>query len=438
MTIKAQLSSAQASSSTTNAGLASFDSSEFSVDSNGYVSLSGNIPLTFDTDNGSASPSAGVITFNAVSQAGSSVTFSGSASTVSLNTTDSNDNTIIGLNAGNTSITGTNNTALGYKAGTALTSASNNVLIGYEAGTALTSNSSNVAIGYLSLGSSQTGGQNVAVGQQSLYGYTGLGACTAVGYGALFSLSTGVGDAFGWSSLINTTGASNAAFGWASGTLITTGTQNCAFGNSALKGGTLITGSNNVAMGYSSLANVSGAISNNTCIGSSSGFNYQSTESNNIILGYNIEGTRGESNVIRIGNSSNTSCYITGIEGVTVSNPQTVYVNTSTGQLGSGPSGSLSNYTAVNHAASPYTVLSTDVYLGVTSSAGVVTIELPNAPSIGTLYTIKDTAGSAVSENITVTTVGGSVTIDGSTSYVLKTNYQAISVIFNGTSYEVF
>lgn len=96
------------------------------------------------------------------------------------------------------------------------------------------------------------------------------------------------------------------------------------------------------------------------------------------------------------------------------------------------------NYTSVNHAASPYTVVAADDFLGVNSTAGVVSILLPNAPSSGRVYEIKDSNGQAVTNNITVTTVGGAVTIDGATSYVMKTNYQSIQVIFNGTSYEVF
>lgn len=95
-------------------------------------------------------------------------------------------------------------------------------------------------------------------------------------------------------------------------------------------------------------------------------------------------------------------------------------------------------YTAVNAAASPYTVLSTDYYLGVTPTAGVVSIRLPNAPSTGRIFVVKDSAGTAATNNITVTTVGGAVTIDGATSYVISVNYVAANFIFNGTSYEVY
>lgn len=95
-------------------------------------------------------------------------------------------------------------------------------------------------------------------------------------------------------------------------------------------------------------------------------------------------------------------------------------------------------YTSVNNAASPYTVLSTDYYLGVDTSGGTVTIRLPNAPSIGRIFVVKDKTGTSATNAITITTVGGAVNIDGSTSYTINTNYEAINILFNGTSYEVF
>lgn len=94
--------------------------------------------------------------------------------------------------------------------------------------------------------------------------------------------------------------------------------------------------------------------------------------------------------------------------------------------------------TAVNNAASPYTVLSTDNFLAVDTSGGAVTINLPNAPATGKVYYIKDSKGTSAGANITVTTPGGVVTIDAGTSYILNVNYQAIGVVFDGASYEVF
>jgi hypothetical protein len=95
-------------------------------------------------------------------------------------------------------------------------------------------------------------------------------------------------------------------------------------------------------------------------------------------------------------------------------------------------------YTQVTNGMSPYTVLSTDEYLAANTSGGAVTLRFPNAPTTGRVYYIKDRNGTAATSNISVTTVGGAVTIDGSTTYTINTNYASINILFNGTSYEVF
>lgn len=98
----------------------------------------------------------------------------------------------------------------------------------------------------------------------------------------------------------------------------------------------------------------------------------------------------------------------------------------------------LLNYTQVTNAMSPYVVLTTDEYLGVNTSGGGVTILLPNAPSTGRVFYIKDRNGTANTNNIGVTTVGGVVLIDAAATYTINTSYEAIQVIFNGSAYEVF
>lgn len=98
----------------------------------------------------------------------------------------------------------------------------------------------------------------------------------------------------------------------------------------------------------------------------------------------------------------------------------------------------LLNYTQVTNAMSPYLVLTTDEYLGVNTSGGGVTILLPNAPSTGRVFYIKDRNGTSSTNTIGVTTVGGAVLIDAAATYTINTDYEAIQVIFNGTNYEVF
>lgn len=120
--------------------------------------------------------------------------------------------------------------------------------------------------------------------------------------------------------------------------------------------------------------------------------------------------------------------------GITITNADGTAGNTTIASSGT----TTLTVTTVNFAASPYTVLSTDSFLSVQSSGGAITIRLPNAPATGVVYTIKDSSGAASTNNVTVTTVGGTVLIDGVTSTTILGNYGSISVIFNGTAYSIF
>lgn len=225
-------------------------------------------------------------------------------------------------------------------------------------------------------------------------------------------------------------------------------------------GGSLTTGGGNVGMGVGVLSDITSG-TENVAIGFGTGFNlvsgnenlflgtdagslYTTSESNNVLLANN--GEMGDQNVMRLGDQGSgagqvNTCFIAGIQSVTTSNSVMVTFDSISTQLGQAPipvSAQKVPYTAVNHAASPYVVLSTDYYIGVDVTAGVVTIQLPNAPATGTIWVVKDSVGLAATNNITVTTVGGVVNIDGATTFVMNTAYEAASFIFNGTSYEVF
>ncbi len=132
---------------------------------------------------------------------------------------------------------------------------------------------------------------------------------------------------------------------------------------------------------------------------------------------------------------------LTGVQGVAVANKNYVTINTATGAIGSdaGPSGgSALTITSVNNAASPYTVLVGDQFLAVDTSGGAVSILLPNAPTTGRVIYVKDSTGTAAASNITVTTVGGAVNIDGATTFVMNTARESINVVFDSVAYEVF
>ena len=99
----------------------------------------------------------------------------------------------------------------------------------------------------------------------------------------------------------------------------------------------------------------------------------------------------------------------------------------------------VTNYTLIATAASPYTALATDYYIAVDSTAGPVTIYLPSALTLQRMFLIKDKFGQAFTNNITITTLGGVTLIDGATTYVLDTEYEAVLLTFDGTSaYEAF
>jgi len=94
--------------------------------------------------------------------------------------------------------------------------------------------------------------------------------------------------------------------------------------------------------------------------------------------------------------------------------------------------------TALDHTDSPYTVLTSDYYFTCDVSGGVLQIELPNAPTTGSVWIVKDATGSCAAQNITVTTVGGAVNLDGAVTFVMNTAYQSAQFVFNGSYYEVF
>lgn len=94
------------------------------------------------------------------------------------------------------------------------------------------------------------------------------------------------------------------------------------------------------------------------------------------------------------------------------------------------------NVTVVN--TTPYPAISTDYFLAVDCSGGIITVQLPNAPTTGRTFVIKDSTGSSNTNNITLTTVGGIVLIDAAATYTINTNYYSLQVVFDGIKYLVF
>lgn len=131
-------------------------------------------------------------------------------------------------------------------------------------------------------------------------------------------------------------GSDNTAIGEGSLSRLTSGNINSAIGIGALAA--LTTGNSNLGLGEGTGRNlVSG--SENIYIGSLAGFSHTTSESFNIY--FNTHGLIGESNALRIGDSTGTGseklskAFICGINGVTLGGtPLMVTIDSSTNQLG--------------------------------------------------------------------------------------------------------
>jgi hypothetical protein len=211
--------------------------------------------------------------------------------------------------------------------------------------------------GVYALGASPTGNVNTAFGARALFPDTTGSANSAFGASALQSNQAGQSNtAVGYYSLAaNTNAGLNIAIGpWAlaaqsydnGGTAYSS--LNVAIGYNSLASNnptSSLNGMNNIGLGINSLYfNTTG--SNNIAIGPGAGYNL-TTGNDNIDLGN--QGVAAESGAMRLGTAGHqTTTYIAGIAGVTLSGgTQTVVVNGS-GQLGAvaSSSGTVSSITA--------------------------------------------------------------------------------------------
>ncbi len=210
------------------------------------------------------------------------------------------DNTFLGNNSGNFTMTGGYNTSVGSGTLISNTSGSENTAIGFSALGLNTTGSYNTAAGSLSLSKNTTGNANSAFGIGSLFwnisgsGNSAAGNValfnnsngqenSAMGAGALYSNSTGSwNSAFGYQSLHLNNGNSNSAFGYNSLFYNNGGNENTALGSNALYSNT--TGFSNTSVGVnSSYFNTTGYA--NTSIGYEALFTNQSGQGNTA-LGY--------------------------------------------------------------------------------------------------------------------------------------------------------
>ena len=101
------------------------------------------------------------------------------------------------------------------------------------------------------------------------------------------------------------------------------------------------------------------------------------------------------------------------------------------------PNPQIQNVSQITVADTPYTVAPLDVFIGADSSGGAITVNLPPATSnAGRVIEVYDIAGFANTINITVQPTGGAL-ISGAASQVIATSYGGLTLISDGTNWEI-
>jgi len=264
------------------------------------------------------------------------------------------NNTTLGIDAGDSLTSGVKNTCIGSDAGTSLTTANENTAVGYRA---LQNQNTigNTALGVLSGGAGSGGDYSVYVGYKSgqnngVSGHVSIG--TEAGYSNTSGdRNTNVGYKAGYQ---NTTNSYRTYLGYEAGNY-NSGSGNTGIGYRACNGYFSFgagqgTGANNTAVGYEALSSLNGTgAANNTAIGRNAlggvitggnntalGFSTGSTitsGSNLTVLGYGAEPSSATStNEITLGNASVTSLRIPGLQS-SASDGDVLTYSSSTGKI---------------------------------------------------------------------------------------------------------
>lgn len=442
---------------------------------------------TIDGDSGSVTGTTVTIKSGlSTNNSGETVDFVGAGTVLTFNVTDANSNTTVGNLAGKAGMTGSANSGFGALALAAITTGLENTAAGYGALSSITSDNSNTAFGFTAASSIVGGSFNTAVGNDSLTAAVAASYNTAIGYqaGSMYTstesgnISINSKGVVGESNTLrigaatgSTTqdlqaayiaGIRNVNVGSTLNIVTNTGTTD-QLGTALLTAGagiTLTPTANVITIASSSAASTTYVATTPYTVLVTDDVLLVDTvtiAAPSTILLPNGPTTDGKRWTIKdwSGGAATHNITVTTVSGADLIDGATTFVMSSNYESITvvwsatedtfsiiseviTPVSSALTITTVNHAASPYTVLSTDQFISVDSSGGVVTIRLPNTTTTGRVIDIKDATSSAATNNITLTTPGGTVTIDGGTSFVMNTNYQSTSVIFNGSNYLIF
>lgn len=77
------------------------------------------------------------------------------------------------------------------------------------------------------------------------------------------------------------------------------------------------------------------------------------------------------------------------------------------------------------------------ILVDVTTNSAAITVQLVTSPINGQVYTFKDSTGAAATYNITISGTDSGETIDGQNTYVINSNYGAVTLIYNSAEWSV-
>jgi hypothetical protein len=300
------------------------------------LATGGSIATTYTTDSGSATPSSGILQIkgqNTPNTSGIRLTASGSQIDAAMFSPFSGSFTFTGTVTGGTGLTATTGNVTATAGNMVITAGNLNMpatnsggtqgiinfgnsamlsnfgtastFLGVGSGNATNTGSFNTGIGFNAIPAITTGQANTCVGRIAGGGaFTTCNFNTAMGSAALFNCSNDYNTAIGANSCfcsVGLTGQGNSFVGYATGFRLTSAVFNSGIGYQVFSN--LTTGDYNIG------------------IGPDAGTNYNGAESSNILI--QNAGTNGESNTLRIGtagtgNKQVSTCYIAGINGVTV------------------------------------------------------------------------------------------------------------------------
>ena len=454
ITVQVQKTQAIVATDATKVGLAAFDSASFAVDANGFVTLSGGSGAAIEKVNVQTGttpivPSSGAITINGATVVAGihPVRTDGTgANTMAVEVQISQ--ALAATDATKVGLSNYNSTQFAVDANGFVTSQNFTI----TAGTGLSGG------GTITLGGSVTLSVNGSVVGETITGNSGGALSPTAGNWNILGASSAAGTSpvttSGSVSTLTVNVQKSQAIASADATKVGLSNFNStefavdANGfvtsqNFTITAGTGLSGGGTITLGGSVTLSVNGSVVGETITGDSGGALSPTAGNWNIIGGTVAAGT---SPVKTAGSGSTLTINVQKSQAIAAADATKIGLcNFSSAEFAVDANGFVTlvanafNYTNVNHAASPYTVLAADYYISVDCSAGVVTLKFPDAPTANREWIVKDRTGSASTSNISITTVTGSVTIDGQTTYTIDSNYAAVNLLANGVpTYEVY